>query len=170
MSPFPTNCSRCDAALKPTDKACPACKKPIMASSPGQVIKCPVCKIPAYTGAVAGLEVLHCAECEGAAIKREVMMKMQPGGPKDYVKSAEERAHQKPPYFEKRTKPPIMACPFDGKRMKEVKIGPMKVDQCEKCDTLWLDGGKLGHLNDIIGPFKWSAAKGKDDGSGRSRR
>ena len=155
----PTHCSRCDTLLKPTDTACPNCKKPVMASVPAAVIKCPICKIPAYTGEFAGQQAVHCAECEGYGVRREAMMKLQPGGPKEFVKSMEERNHVKPPYFEKRQKPPFLICPFCGKRMKEDKLGPMKVEICEKCTALWLDGGKMIHINELIGPYKWRAAK-----------
>jgi Zn-finger nucleic acid-binding protein len=141
-----------------------------LASLPTPEVKCPVCKIAAYTAKLAGEDVLHCAECGGTALKRESMMKLQPGGPKELVKSAEERAHKTPPYFEKRQKPPIMACPYCGKRCKEEKLGPMAVDICEKCSSLWLDGKKIEHLADIIGPYKWKAAKGGSSGSTRRRR
>ena len=171
---MPSNCPRCDAALKGTETACPACKRPLTAG-PAPVgaieIKCPVCKIKTYAGTLGDQEVIHCAECEGTGIKREAMMKFQPGGPKEFVKGPEEREHVKPPYFEKRNKPPFLICPFCGKKMKAEKLGPMNIDQCEKCSALWLEGAKAKHLNDLIGPYKWKASKsGSSGGSSRRRR
>jgi Zn-finger nucleic acid-binding protein len=46
----------------------------------------------------------------------------------------------------------------------------MAVDICEKCSALWLDGKKIEHLTDIIGPYKWKAAKGGSSGSTRRQR
>jgi Zn-finger nucleic acid-binding protein len=118
-------------------------------------LNCPICKIPAYQGIWGGQAVLHCAECNGLALQRAVMMKLQPHGEKVYEKSAAEKDHRKPPYFEPRQKPPFLICVHCGKRMKEHKLAGTAVDICEKCQCLWLDGPKTAKLNDLIGPYKW---------------
>lgn len=122
---------------------------------------CPICKIPLYPATLDSHEVLHCAECEGLGVSREVMMKLQPQGKKEVQIGPEERGHKTPAFFEPRKKPPFLICPFCGKRMEAVKMGKTELDQCEKCGAIWLESPKLGMLPDIIGPYKWKAIKPK---------
>lgn len=122
---------------------------------------CPICKIPFYQGSLAGLELWHCAECEGTAWPRATMMKLRPDEARlPLQRGPDEAGHQTPPYFTPRQKPPFLICPLCGKRMKEHKLAGTTVDLCEKCDALWLDGPKAGKFVDLVGPYKWKQAKG----------
>jgi Zn-finger nucleic acid-binding protein len=146
------------------EQVCPSCHRPLgkPATSTGILAKpvpCPICKIPVYPAALDNHEVIHCAECEGLGVRREVMMKLQPQGKKEIQIGAEEKAHKTPAFFEPRQKPPFLICPFCSKRMAGVKLGKIELDQCEKCGSIWLEGPKLGTLQDIIGPYKWKAIK-----------
>jgi Zn-finger nucleic acid-binding protein len=122
---------------------------------------CPICKISTYEATLVGLPVLHCAECKGMGIARESMMKLQPYGDKEITIGPEEKQHKRPPYFEPRTKPPFLICPFCKKRMKAVIFGKFPADLCEACDTLWLEEGKIPYLNEMLGPYKWKVSKNK---------
>ncbi len=171
--PEPTSakCPRCDQPLNGTERVCPACRLPLaktggLASVSAKTVSCPICKISVYTAALDTQEVLHCAECEGLGIRREVMMKLQPQGKKELQTGTEERNHKTPPFFEPRKKPPFLICPFCGKRMETVKLGKTELDQCEKCGGIWMEGPKLEMLQEIIGPYKFRVSKSKDD-SGR---
>lgn len=162
--PVPFKCPRCDQPLNGTEKVCPSCRKPLvktegLASVGAKGPICPICKIPVYPATLDGLEIIHCAECGGAGLQREVVMKLQPQGKKEIQKGAEERGHKTPAFFEPRKKPPFLICPFCSKRMEAIKFGKIELDQCEKCAALWLEEPKLGMLQDIIGPYKWKAIK-----------
>ncbi len=170
--PSPKTCPRCDQPLTGGEKACPSCRKPLLkteglASVGTKAPNCPICKIPVYPAVLDGLEVQHCAECEGLAVKREVMMKLQSLGEKAVQIGPEEHNHKTPAFFEPRTKPPFLICPLCGKRMKALKLGKVELDQCENCDGIWLEGPKVGLLLEIIGPYKSRAAKPKDGSHGR---
>ena len=160
------NCPRCDAPLAGTETACPACKRPLaagpaLASQPQKALACPVCKIPIYAGTLDGQPAWHCAECGGLGIQRESMMKLQPYGKKDTQMGPEERGHKTPPFFEPRKKPPFLICPFCSKRMNKEKLGKAELEQCEKCDALWLERPKIELLNELIGPYKHRIARAK---------
>lgn len=169
--PVPSKCPRCDQPLTGTEKTCPGCGRPLaktggLAGIPAKAVSCPICKIPVYTAGLDGLEVLHCAECGGLGIRREVMMKLQPQGKKTIEIGAEELQHKTPAFFEPRQKPPFLICPFCGKRMQGLKMGKTELDQCEKCDGIWLEGPKLEMLQELIGPYKSRMSRSKGD-SGR---
>jgi Zn-finger nucleic acid-binding protein len=122
---------------------------------------CPICKIPFYAGSLAGLEVWHCAECDGTAWSRATLGKLRPDDTKQVLVPGEaERAHKTPPYFTPRQKPPFLICPLCGKRMKETKLAGVSVDLCEKCTCLWLDGPKLPKFATLLGPYKWRLTNG----------
>jgi len=169
-----TECPRCGDALKGHEKFCPNCKKIITQDFAGIIekpVNCPICKIPLYKANLGGHEVLHCAECGGTALKREIVMKISPLDKKQLDISPEEHDHRTPLFFEKREKPPFLICPFCGKKMENKKLGPMQTDICEKCRAVFLEGERIKHLNEIIGPFKMMAMKEKDgEGGRRSRR
>lgn len=169
--PQPSQCPRCDQPLTGTEKACPGCGRPVaktagLASLGAKALPCPLCKIPLYPALLDGQEALHCAECEGLGIRRDVMMKLQLQGEKTVQTGAEERNHQTPAFFETRQKPPFLICPLCGKRMEAVKLGNTELDQCEKCGGIWLEGPKLGMLKEIIGPYKFRVSQAKG-GTGR---
>jgi Zn-finger nucleic acid-binding protein len=156
-------CPRCDTPLTGEEAACPQCHRPLtgtkLASTPGDKPVCPICKLPIYEAALAGLPVLHCAECKGMGLKRESMMKLQPYGPKAVTIGAEERGYKRPQFFEPRQKPPFLICPFCKKKMKGTTLAKFSVDICEECAALWLEEGKVEFLNDIAGPYKWKVSK-----------
>jgi Zn-finger nucleic acid-binding protein len=129
---------------------------------------CPICKIPIYDAEIAELPILHCAECEGTAYKRETLMRFQPADKKEVKIGVMEKDHQTPPYFEARDRPPFLVCPFCLKRMEQKRLGQMMADICQECRAVWLEGEKSNHINDMLGPYKaqtMSQAKGR-----RSRR
>ncbi|HDQ25455.1 MAG TPA: hypothetical protein ENN43_01755 [bacterium] len=168
-------CERCDAQLGEGDKRCPNCNKLIseqvegLAAVPEKPVNCPVCKIPAYKASLSGREIIHCAECGGAALRKELIMKLRPNEAVKLAIGPEERDYRRPPFFEKRDKPPFLICPYCMKKMEEKKFGEMSVDMCEKCGALWLDGGKLNHIGKILAPYKMRAVSG-GGGGGRRRR
>ncbi|HNZ29032.1 MAG TPA: zf-TFIIB domain-containing protein, partial [Candidatus Goldiibacteriota bacterium] len=84
--------------------------------------------------------------------------------------SAEERDYRRPPFFEKREKPPFLICPFCGKKMAAKKLGQMQADMCTECSALWLDFGKEKHINDILGAYKMSIMNRTGNSSGRRER
>ncbi len=159
------SCPRCDTPLTGSEAACPGCKRPLagpaLAGAPAKKINCPVCKLPLYAASVVDQPALHCAECQGLAIERDPMMKLQPHGAKTLALSPEERGYRRPPYFEPRKKPPFLICPFCSKRMKEEKLGQTPVDLCEACHALWIDAPKMPKFSDLIGPYKWKMSKSK---------
>ncbi len=161
-------CPRCDQPLKGTEQTCPGCGRPVaktagLAGVPVKAASCPICKIPLYYASLDSQEVLHCAECKGLGLSREVMMKLQPQGDKKIRIGAEERLHKRPAFFEPRQKPPFLICPFCGKRMEAVKLGKSELDKCEKCASLWLEGPKLEMLAEMIGPYKFRISPKKND-------
>ncbi len=163
---IPKTCPRCDQPLTGTERVCPSCRKPLvktegLASVGAKGPVCPICKIPVYPATLDSHEVIHCAECEGLGVSREVMMKLQPQGKKEVQIGPEEREHKTPAFFEPRKKPSFLICPFCGKRMEPVKLGKTELDVCEKCAGLWLEGPKLEMFQDIIGPYKWKVIKQK---------
>ena len=132
-----------------------------LASTPSPQRQCPICKIAFYPATLAGLELWHCAECEGTAWPRATLMKLRPDDAKLPVQRGEaERAHKTPPYFTPRQKPPFLICPLCGKRMRETKLNNVAVDLCEKCDAMWLDGPKAGQFGVVLGRYKWMQMKG----------
>lgn len=166
MSPHPhKTCPRCDHPLTGAESVCPGCRMALSGTrwvggtEPPAV--CPVCKLPLYEAVLAGLPVFHCAECRGMGLKREVLMKLQPFGPKKLEVGAEERGYRRPPYFEPRQKPPFLICPSCRKRMKEITLGKRKADLCGNCCTLWVDEPGMEHLNDMLAPYKWKASQDK---------
>jgi Zn-finger nucleic acid-binding protein len=131
-----------------------------LASVPVKKITCPICKIAIYPATLAGYPLHHCAECEGTAWPRESLMKLRPDDAKLRIeRGAEEGEHKTPPYFTPRQKPPFLICPLCSKRMKETKLAQVAVDICEKCTCLWLDGPKGAKFVDLLGPYKYKAAK-----------
>jgi Zn-finger nucleic acid-binding protein len=167
-------CPRCGEALQGTEAKCPKCGRPLaapaLASTPSKAPACPVCKLAAYAAAIDGQEALHCAECQGLGLRREALMKLQPYGKKELQTGAEERDYRRPPFFEPRKKPPFLICPFCGKRMGPVKLGKTELDQCEKCDALWLEGPKLPQLADLIGPYKSRLSRPRESRLDKMRR
>ena len=162
--PESSRCPRCDQPLTGTEKACPSCRKPLiktegLASAGAKGPVCPICKIPVYPASLDSQEIIHCAECGGFGIQREVMMKLQPQGKKEIQIGDEEKGHKTPAFFEPRKKPPFLICPFCSKRMETVKLGKAELDLCGKCAGIWLEGPKLSLLQDVIGPYKWKAIK-----------
>ncbi len=132
-----------------------------LAAGPGARAVCPLCKLPLYEAVLADLPVFHCAECKGMGLRREVMMKLRPDGPKKIEIGAEERAYKRPPYFEPRAKPPFLICPACKKRMKATTLAKRAVDLCETCGALWLEEPQTESLNDMLAPFKWKVSKEK---------
>ena len=123
---------------------------------------CPICKITIYPASLAGRELYLCEECHGTAWPRETMMKTQTQEAAQPIqRGPEAEAHKTPPYFTPRQKPPFLICPLCQKRMKEEKLGGGPVDICEKCTCLWLDGPKGKRFPELLGPYKWKAAKGR---------
>jgi Zn-finger nucleic acid-binding protein len=169
-------CPRCDALLTGEEKFCPNCRHVLVSlqQAPGigpKLTNCPVCKLPIYPGKMGKFDILHCAECGSTAYKKEALMKMQAGDPKDIVPGPLEDSHITPPFFEKREKPPFLICPFCGKKMPPKTIGRMTVDMCDECSALFLDSGKEKHINDLLGSYKMKVLNSsKDNGSRRSRR
>lgn len=128
---------------------------------------CPVCKLPVYNAKFDGLGAFYCAECNGLAVPRDTMMKMRPGGKKPVEPAPEAADYRKPPFFEKREKPPFLICPFCGKKMETKKFGQMSLEVCEKCSSLWFDPGKELHVNDILGSYKMKMLNAKENGGRR---
>lgn len=120
---------------------------------------CPVCKIPIYPAKINIHNIYHCEECEGSAVSKEVMMKLQPMEPKKLIKSQLAKEHVRPPYFELRDKPPFLICPYCRKKMEETKFSAMIVDICEKCGAVWFDAGKEKYINEILGSYKMKRLK-----------
>ncbi len=167
----PSLCPRCDQPLQGTETICPGCGRPLvkaggLAAVPVKAVPCPICKIPLYPAGLDDLEVLHCAECAGLGVSREVMMKLRPQGKKSVQTGEKERHHKTPAFFEPRQKPPFLICPFCGKRMEALKLGKTELDQCVKCDGIWLEGSKVEMLPEIIGPYRFRASQ-SSKGQGR---
>lgn len=112
-----------------------------------------------YPSSIDTLPLEHCAECQGTVASRETLMKLSPHGAKTMELSADENTYKRPPYFEPRKKPPFLICPLCQKRMKETRLGPMNVELCSACHAMWMDGAKIEHLGELIGPYKWRMAK-----------
>lgn len=150
-------CRFCGEFINDDAGLCPVCRQSTDSDAIPDIRRlpdCPVCKIPIYPAKINTHNVYHCEECEGTAISREVMMKLQPMEPKKFTKSFLAREHVKPPYFESRNKPPFLICPFCRKKMVEKKFNGISVDVCEKCWGVWLDAGKEKHINEILGSYK----------------
>jgi len=158
-------CPRCDSPLTGVEMVCPQCRMVLsgskLAAGPSGPTICPICKIPLYEALFGGLPTFHCAECKGMGLKREVMMGLQPYGPKELEIGEEEKKYRRPPYFEPRQKPPFLICPICKKRMKEMSLSKMTVDLCENCNALWLEEPKAKYLNEMLGPYKWKVSKEK---------
>jgi Zn-finger nucleic acid-binding protein len=169
----PIQCPRCGDMVPPDKSVCPNCKKILLrqqghavnlsaangsrlADAGTKLTNCPVCKIPIYPAKMGGYDILHCAECDSTAFKREVLMKMQATDSKKIAIGPQEQDHVTPPYFEKRDKPPFLICPFCGKKMLAKKLGVMQADMCEECKAVFLDGEKYKHINEILGAYKMS--------------
>ncbi len=163
-------CRYCGAEVRLAASFCENCRQNLAPDAHpdlSRLPKCPVCKIPAYPYKINTYNVIHCEECEGTAVPKDVMMKLQPPEPKKMIRSEISRLHIRPPYFEPRDKPPFLICPFCMKKMIDTKLGPMNVDICEKCGAIWLERGKEKHLNQILGPYKM---KRLNSSGGRERR
>lgn len=174
MNAEPITCPRCGTSVPADKSVCPNCKKILLkaqglADAGSKLTNCPVCKIPIYPAKMGGYDILHCAECDSTAYKREVLMKMQVNDVKKISIGSQEREHVTPPYFEKRDKPPFLICPFCGKKMQAKKLGVMQADMCEECKAVFLDGEKYKHINEILGAYKISVMNAARDG-GRRRR
>lgn len=168
-------CGRCKEPLKGDEKFCPNCKKvllvqPLSASAGIKLTNCPICKLSIYPAKMGIHDILHCAECDGTAYKREVLMKMQLADIKKIEIGDLEHDHTTPPFFEKREKPPFLICPFCGKKMSAKKLGPMQTDLCGECNGLFLEGGKEKHINEILGSYKMAIMNQNQDNNRRSRR
>jgi len=170
-----TKCPRCDEPLKGEEKFCPNCKHVLTSYDQPvgvgpKLTNCPVCKLPIYPGKMGSFDILHCAECGSTAYKKEVLMKMQAGDAKAITTGPLEDNYIRPPFFEKREKPPFLICPFCGKKMTSKKIGQMTVDMCEACSALFLDSGKEKHINDLLGSYKMKVLNNSKDGGSRFSR
>jgi len=97
-------------------------------------------------------------------------MKLAPHGAKEVTIGPEELNYKRPTYFEPREKPPFLVCPFCRKKMKAAAFGKSKPDLCGDCSALWLDGPDPSALNEVLGPYKWKAAKGSGPSRSQSRR
>jgi len=170
-----SRCPRCDNELIGEEKFCPNCRHVLAAAATpvgigAKLTNCPICKLSIYPAKMGKYEILHCAECEGTAYKKEVLMKMQAMDPKKIETGELESSHVTPPYFEKREKPPFLICPFCGKKMPSKKIGQMQVDICDECGAVFLDSGKEKHINDLLGPYKRYMMNSGDSGPSRRQR
>jgi len=150
-------CPKCSAVNAPAARECVRCRQQLniiqAASSPVKV-ECPVCKIPMYPGTLAGFEIYHCAECGSTCYKKESLTRMMPQDEKTFTRGDAERGHVRPPYFEKRERPPFLICPYCRKKMESRKTGPMQADICAECSAVFLDSGKEKHLSEMLGPYK----------------
>jgi len=168
-------CPYCGSEVERFAMHCKTCRQSLEQGVPPDISRlpnCPVCKIPIYPAKLNSYAVFHCEECEGTAVSKEALMKLQQTDVKKIVKSELSRGHVTPPYFEPRDKPPFLICVFCGKKMPETKLGGMAVDMCEKCGSLWFDRGKEKHINAILGPYKMKRldSSGGTSRHGRSRR
>jgi ribosomal protein L37AE/L43A len=82
-------------------------------------------------------------------------MGLRPQGKKEIQVGPKERDHQTPLFFEPREKPPFLLCPFCVQRMETVRLGKTKVDQCEKCGSVWLEEPKLKMLQVLLRFYKY---------------
>ena len=165
-------CRHCESGIPVAALVCPVCRQNLEDGVPPDLTrlpKCPVCKIPVYPAHLSVHSVYHCEECEGTAVSKETLMKIQPNENKNIERSQLGRNHLKPPYFEPRDKPPFLICPFCLKKMNETRLGNMKIDICEKCSALWFERGREKHIQDILGPYKMKMLN-KGSGGGSSRR
>lgn len=150
-------CPKCAAINPKAARECVRCRQQlnlIQAASAVIKVECPVCKIPMYPGRMAGFEVYHCAECGSTCYKKESLLRIMPQDSKVFERGDAERSHVKPPYFEKRERPPFLICPFCRKKMETKKTGPMQIDVCTECNAVFLDSGKEKYLSDMLGPYK----------------
>ena len=165
-------CRWCGADVPRMSMHCENCRQslaPDAVPDLSRLPKCPVCKIPIFPAKFNTHNALHCEECEGTAVAKETLMKLQAMEPKKLILSELRRHHVKPPYFEPRDKPPFLICPFCNKKMLDSKLGTMNLDMCEKCGAVWFDRGKEKHINDMLGPYKMKRLKSRED-EGRRRR
>ncbi|MBP7791857.1 MAG: zf-TFIIB domain-containing protein [Candidatus Goldbacteria bacterium] len=163
-------CRFCGEFIDKNTGVCPICRQSTAADAVLDLRRlpdCPVCKIPIYPAKINGHSVYHCEECEGTAISKETMMKLQPMEPKKLIRSELVKEHVRPPYFEPREKPPFLICPFCRKKMIETKFTNMTVDVCEKCGAVWFDAGKEKHINEILGSYKMKRLKDSEERWGR---
>ena len=158
---FPS-CENCGAPLTPVQERnhflceyCgtlafpqPSCDGVVALGEKGDA-DCPVCSTRLVKGAVAEVRVLHCATCRGILAGRDAFstivrfLRAQASGEPDPVRPLNRH------HLERE-----IACPYCGQRMDTHPYygpGNVVVDNCGRCDVIWLDCGELAVIRDAPG-------------------
>jgi Zn-finger nucleic acid-binding protein len=112
-------------------------------------VDCPLCATTLVRASVAGVRVLHCANCRGILADQEAFLtvvrflRAQVSGEPDPVRPLNREDLQRE-----------IACPYCGQRMDTHPYygpGNVVIDNCARCGVIWLDYGELAVIRDAPG-------------------
>jgi Zn-finger nucleic acid-binding protein len=119
-------------------------------------VDCPVCATTLARASVAGVRVLHCANCRGILAEQEAFstivrfLRARASGEPDPVRPLNREDLQRQ-----------IACPHCGQRMDTHPYygpGNVVIDNCTRCAVIWLDCGELATIRDAPGKDRQGAA------------
>lgn len=111
--------------------------------------ECPVCSTLLSTASVAEVRVLHCAACRGVLTEQEAFsaivrfLRARALGEPDPVRPVDRKELQRE-----------VACPYCGRTMETHPYygpGNVVIDNCTRCEVVWLDYGELAAIRDAPG-------------------
>jgi Zn-finger nucleic acid-binding protein len=111
---------------------------------------CPICQQELSVASMDAMRVLYCPKCRGILAEQRVFLALV-----EYQRARATR----PPDRPRRLKPEDLLrqtyCPFCGQPMDTYPYygpGNLVVDNCPRCDVIWLDYGELGIITNAPGP------------------
>jgi Zn-finger nucleic acid-binding protein len=156
------SCENCGAPMKPVPNRdyfyCEYCSSfAFPEPSPDGVVvlgergdvDCPICSTTLSTASVAEVRVLHCVECRGVMVEQEAFstivrfLRAQATGEPDPVRPVNREELERE-----------IACPCCGRTMETHPYygpGNVVIDNCARCELIWLDYGELAAIRDAPG-------------------
>jgi Zn-finger nucleic acid-binding protein len=110
---------------------------------------CPICSTALATAAAAEVRVLHCATCRGVLAEQEAfstivrLLRAEATGAPNPVRPVNREELERE-----------IACPTCGRTMETHPYygpGNVVIDNCARCEVVWLDYGELAAIRDAPG-------------------
>lgn len=120
-------------------------------------VACPICAETLTTASAAEVRVLHCVTCRGVLTRQEAFSKI--------VKFMRAQAMGEPDPVHPVNREELgreVACPMCGRTMDTHPYygpGNVVIDNCPRCEIIWLDYGELGAIRDAPGRDRGRAAE-----------
>ena len=157
------NCKNCGAPMVPVRDRdylyCEYCGSfyfPVHSDSRVQVLDvsgglaCPICHEELSLASLEAMRVLYCPKCRGVLADQQVFLALV-----EYQRAHATTPPSRPHPLESEHLLREITCPSCGLPMDTHPYygpGNLVVDNCPRCDIIWLDHGELGIITNAPGP------------------